>query len=138
MSQSAFLSIQLSRAISVLVLYTLFCISLLYISLSLSLYCLHLSPTFKHPISGHNLYLSSILIGSGTPWDLRGMGWAGGKTEGGRSEGGVLFTSQFPCKQGMSKCERRSEWVSERERIKTEKPHGQQAALQTQPRGEQN
>ncbi len=57
------------------------------------------------------------------------MGW---RKEGeGRSEGGVLFTSQFPCKQGMSKCERGSERARERERIKTEKAHGQQAALQT-------
>lgn len=134
-SQSAFLSVSRSCAISVLVFYSFFCISLLYIFLSLSLYYLHLSPTFQHPISGHNFYLSRILIGSGTPWDPWGMGWDGlgwrKDREGGRSEGGVLFTLQFPCEQGMSKCERKSEWLSERERIKTEKPHSQQAALQT-------
>lgn len=74
-------------------------------------------------------------MGDGMGWD--GLGWRKDR-EGGRSEGGVLFTLQFPCEQGMSKCERKSEWLSERERIKTEKPHSQQAALQTQPREEQN
>ncbi len=50
-----------------------------------------------------------------------GMGW---RKEGeGRSEGGVLFTLQFPCKQGMNKCERGSERASERERGSKQRKH---------------